>query len=140
MDSQIASLERRLKQMENRPNQRSRSPRGNGRGKGSQAPALPAPAPVLASPAPAAPKEASPRAKAVARAIADEEKESIRTHGLGSEHPNFQGAHFSEEGGTSRVVPVAATSVLCLQRKEMFRRSMHKAPCVRCLLGCETVR
>ena len=53
--SQIASLERRLKQRENRFSQRSRSPRGKGRGKGSQAQALPAPA-QLALPAPVAPQ------------------------------------------------------------------------------------
>ena len=52
-DAQITALERRLKQMENRLNKRSRSPRGSGKSRGKQA-ALPAPAPMLALPAQAA--------------------------------------------------------------------------------------
>ena len=49
-DAQITAVEERLKQMENRLNQRSRSPRGSGKSRGKQA----GPAPMLALPAPTA--------------------------------------------------------------------------------------
>ena len=64
-DAQIAALERRLKQLENRANQqRSMSPRPVGRGCGRQNQALPAPGAVLALPAPPTPVE-----KGAARAV-----------------------------------------------------------------------
>ena len=61
-DSHIASLERRLKQMENKLNQRSRSSRGKGRRIESQAPVLPAPAQLTLA-APAAPQGDQPKGK-----------------------------------------------------------------------------
>ena len=76
-DAQIVSLKKCLKQMENRLNQRSRSPRGKGRGKRSHTLALPTPA-QLALPAPAAPQGGQSRGKERGKAVADEEKESIK--------------------------------------------------------------
>ena len=109
------------------------STRPQGRGKGSQAPALPAGA--------AGSCGASRRPVQRQRPWQGQSRTRKRKeHSPRSKHPVFQGAHFGEERNTSRVVPVTARSVLCFQREEMYRRSVHKAPCVRYLWRFAAVR
>ena len=110
-DAQTASLERRLKTMENRLTQRSRSPRGKGRGKGGQALALPAPK-QLALPAPAAPQGGQAKGKGRGK--------NNRGKGKGKHQP--------------------AWDLFRIQREEMHPRSMHKASQVRRLRKCTAIR